>query len=229
VPSIVLQQGWSPQVHAGFHNLPFDVMVVWGEGFADALRPVNPGVRFEVAGNHALAADAPSQGDAVGVFLQSTSHLIAPEHLEQLVGLAAQLADELPRVFVREHPSSPVPEELRAKLGRVVFADAADVGLTQLLARCRTTLSIYSTTLYESVAAGAVPVSFNPTSLPSLEPSIAAWSVGFEVSEPDAARDAVLHGHIDDSARQSFLARFLPYVGADAVGRVEAVISRAAQ
>jgi hypothetical protein len=230
ITSLVLQQGWSPHVHAGFRAMPFDKMLVWGLGFAETLASFNPGVSFEVVGNHAIEPRRNDEElDSVGVFLQSTSQLIAPEHLEQLVELAAELAEEAPRVFVREHPSSPLPDRLRVRVGRAQFANAPGTTLATLLGRCSSTLSIYSTTLFESVATGAVPVSFNPTSLPRLDPSLAGHLVGFEEREAAAAKAAVLDGRVDPGDRERFLARYFAHLGEDATTLTAAAISEVAE
>jgi hypothetical protein len=229
VRTVVLQQGWSPQIHAGFRGLPFERMLVWGEGFADALSAFNPGVSFQVVGSHAIGSTAAAEPDAVGVFLQSTSHLIAPEHVEQLVQLAAELAAEVPRVLVREHPGAPLTADARRRLDGAELANAPEVALSEVLARCHHTLSIYSTTLLESVATGAVPVSFNPTSLPRLEPSIAEHAVGFETPDVSAAKEAVVAGTTTVEARARFAVRYFPLVGEAAASRAVAAIGSLAE
>jgi hypothetical protein len=231
VPSVVVQQGWAAQVHAGFRKLPFDRMLVWGPGFARLLEGHNPELEFVVTGNYAI--DPPRDGekrDAVSVFMQSTSDLISAEHIEQLVQLTVELADEVPRVLVREHPSHGLAEPSREQLetqSNIAFAN--DVELRSVLATSVVALSMYSTTLFEAVPSGAIPVSFNPTSLPRLEPSIAALWVGFETRDRPSARtaisEALAHPSFGVNSRGAFIEEYFPVVGAEAVERAVGAIA----
>ena len=234
--TVVLQQGWAPHVHAGFRSLPFDRMLVWGAGFADALAPANPALRFVAVGSHVI--DAPVEGgrrDAVSVFLQTSSELISDEHVDRLVRLAGGLA---PHVLVREHPGHALTEAQRGSLqsaAGVELVDPARVPLAEVLARSAVAVSIYSTTLYEAVAAGAVPVSFNPTSLPGLSPSLSVRGVGFEERNEADVR-SVVGSLLDDpgaaaqfhAARDVFVREFFVALGDEAAGRASAEIEAAA-
>ena len=234
--TVVLQQGWAPHVHAGFRSLPFDRMLVWGAGFAAALAPANPNLRFVAVGSHVI--DAPVKGsrrDAVSVFLQTSSELISDEHVDRLVRLADGLA---PLVLVREHPGHALTEAQRRSLrsaAGVELVDPARVPLAEVLARSAVAVSIYSTTLYEAVAAGAVPVSFNPTSLPGLSPGLAAQGVGFEERDEVGVRAVVGSLLADPSAsepsraaREAFAREFFVALGDEAAGRASVAIEAAA-
>jgi hypothetical protein len=216
--------------------LPFDQMLVWGQGFADALAPANPGLRFVAVGSHVI--DAPVEGgrrDAVSVFLQTSSELISDEHVDRLVRLAHGLA---PHVLVREHPGHPLTEVQRRTLqssAGVELVDPVRVPLAEVLARSAVAVSIYSTTLYEAVAAGAVPVSFNPTSLPGLSPGLSVRGVGFEERDESSVRAVVGSLLADPSAserfraaREAFVGEFFAALGQDAAGRASAAIEAAA-
>src|SRR5699024_10609006 len=50
LPTICVQQGWSPLVHTGFRNMSFAAMAMWGEGFGEILAPANPGQHFLAVG-----------------------------------------------------------------------------------------------------------------------------------------------------------------------------------
>jgi hypothetical protein len=198
VPSIVVQQGWPAFVHAGFRSIPFDRMLVWGRGFADCLAPHNPSLRFDAVGCHVIEPVTPDGAprEAVSFFLQTTSELLAPEHVEAMVELAVEVAGADPgrRVYVREHPGHPLGQATRQRLAAtpgIVLADPADVPLAQVLRESAVAVSTYSTTLFEAVAAGVPPVSFNPTSLPGLTPSLEAYGAGIEVKDAAAARAAI--------------------------------------
>ncbi len=218
VPSVVLQQGFPAYVHAGFRGLPFDRMLVWGPGFAEALAPHNGSIDFEIVGDHMVEPAASGTREAVSVFFQGTSDLIAPAHLDELGELTIELAAAVPRVIVREHPSHPIDGALERRLSslaNVELAASGDVPLAAVLNASAAAVSIYSTTLLEAVPAGGVPVSFNPTSLPGLTPGLK--SVGYEVRDRSAALSAVLAvlaGERFDTSE--FVARYFPLLGAEA-------------
>ncbi len=54
VPTLCIQQGWSPVVHPGFRNMSYSAMCVWGKGFAELLAGRNPNQRFIATGNHII-------------------------------------------------------------------------------------------------------------------------------------------------------------------------------
>lgn len=207
IPSICLQQGWSPVIHSGFRNMSFTRMTVWGPAFARLLQPYNPQQRFESVGHHLAIPDADGEHDAIVFFLQSTSPIIAPSHLEQLHGLVLAAADRLRdrRILVRQHPGAPLASDVRTEMERrrnVSFAD--DMPLAEVLATARTSVSIYSTTLLESAAAGVPPIVFNPTSLTRPQPDLAALGAAVDAAEVDTALEAIDRLASDDDYHGSF-------------------------
>jgi hypothetical protein len=219
IPCICLQQGWSPIVHPGFRNMTYSTMAVWGQGFRDLLAPANPLQDFAVTGSHMLEAGA-GQGDAelarelagrraAGFFLQSTSPVIDPRHLDELRGLATRVAGELPdaAVVVREHPGSPLEQSARAELQRlpnVVWAPADRYGLRAVLGTVSATVSIYSTTLVESAALGVPPVVLGVTSMERYSPDLEALGAGVQARDAGQAFVAVRRLLTEPGAREPF-------------------------
>jgi hypothetical protein len=204
VPCVCLQQGWSPVVHTGFRNMSYADMAVWGEGFAEILRPHNPAQQFTVTGSHMLerppagAALAAELGGApaVGFFLQPTSMVMGREHVESIHALALRVATELPdtAVVVREHPAAPLDAGDRETLTRhpnVVLAPGDRYGLRSVLDALAVTVSIYSTTLVESAALGTPPVVVGITGPDRYSPDLEALGAGIEVRDTDAAFEAI--------------------------------------
>jgi hypothetical protein len=214
IRSICLQQGWSPLVHAGFRGMTHSTMAVWGEGFRELLEPYNPGVEFAVTGNPVLGAelstgrlrDEIGERPSVAFFLQSTSAWIGEDHLRALHELAARAAADLPdaAVLVREHPGAPLAEAERQAISaspNVRLVPAEEFTLREVLDAADLAVSIYSTSLLEGAALGTPAVIFNPTSLPPLEPDLAACGAAERVDgveEALAAIRAILH---DDDRR----------------------------
>ena len=195
VPTVCLQQGWSPIVHSGFRNMSFSRMAVWGDGFRRLLGPYNPRQHFDVTGNLAFAGASPPPPDqrrAVAVFLQSTSQLISEAHLAELLALVERVTERLPGtpVLVREHPGAPLSSDERGRLRRlpdVSLVPAETHSLREVIVQSRVAVSIYSTALLESAALLTPPVIFNPTSMPRFSPDLDALGAGVETRSADDA------------------------------------------
>jgi hypothetical protein len=208
-----VQQGWSPIQHPGFRNMSYDRMLVWGDGFAELLAPTNPAQHFVAVGNHNLA----EKSDAVthvGVlfFLQGFSDWLGERSAtEALLLLAEQVAAAMPHmpVYMRPHPAVPVPSAVAARLARfpnIQIESPSQISLAQALAKVPFSVSIYSTTILESIAAGVVPLVFNTTALPRYWPDVAAAGAGLEIRDPEAARQALVALLTDPAAPARFQA-----------------------
>ncbi len=194
IPVVCLEQGWSPIIHNGFRNMSYTKMLVWGEGFQELLEPYNPKQKFVVVGNHAVEPEDATRCQAtrqdrraVCFFLQPLpTRLIDKRCWDELLKLAKWAAGEHAEVpvLIREHPAYPLSESERAQLEgipniRLVPPD--EYPLSEVLNLCRLTVSIYSSTILESIAAGVLPMIFNPTSLPSYFPDVHVAGAGIEV------------------------------------------------
>lgn len=199
VPVLCVQQGWSPIVHSGFRHMTYNRMCVWGEGFADLLRPYNPRQRFTVTGNHAVRLRPPAEAAtrrAIGFFLQKGSRLISEEGWAGCLDLVRWTAQNFPEseIRVREHPSAPLsPAELGPIMcfPNVSIMAPATHKLDEVLAGCRIAVSVFSTTILEAAAAGAVPLILNITGLSHYHPDIAGAGAAVEVKDFDGARSAL--------------------------------------
>jgi hypothetical protein len=212
IASLCLQHGWAPASNVGFRNMTHTSMAVWGEGFAELLRPDNPNQSFVVTGN--LTLDAHGAGgpltDRVGrsrgilFSLQTVAPTISLTAMQEFVELIAAGAARLPdvQIIVREHPGHAlsalgiaVPEA-----PNIVVAHPTDVTLADALDASFAVASISSTTLLEGVA----------TLRPALivdthryRPDIEAWGAGLQPSGRDAALDALVRLS-DPAARATF-------------------------
>ncbi len=207
IPCVCIQQGWSPIIHSGFRHLSFDRMLVWGEEFGRLLAPHSPRQRFVATGSHVVGPaveGAPVlKGEAISFFLQGRSPLIDDTVWDGFLGLARRVAYRLPNtsILVREHPSEPLDERARSTLQipNVNCVDPATLPLDEQLARSRIGVSLYSTTLFECVARGVVPVVVNPGLIRSFVPSLAVSGAGVEASSFPDAEAAIVQLSEDNS------------------------------
>jgi hypothetical protein len=231
IPCVCLQQGWSPFVHVGFRNMSFAAMAVWGEGFAELLRPHNPRQRFVATGSFALTrelgagreelAGVLADRPAIAFFLQPRSPLIGSAEQAALLELISRSRRRLPScaVLVREHPGSPLAQRDRDALMAlgVTLVGGERFALRPILEAAAVAVSIYSTSLVEAAALGCIPVVFNPTSMPNYVPDLQALGAGIErrdvAGAAEAIADLVENAAARDRLREGgerFRARFFP-------------------
>jgi hypothetical protein len=208
-----LQQGWSPLVHTGFRNMSYSEMLVWGEGFAETLRPYNPGQSFCAVGNFQLMDtlfDANARPYGLAFFCQGGGGWTCLDDEAQMIELACRVGTALPTlpVFVRSHPVAPFDADTQARLARfpnIRISDPAQQSLAEVLSQVSCGVSIYSSTILECVASGIVPVIFNITTMPHYAPNLAAAGAGIEVSDSDVAFAALLRLMSEPGALDGFM------------------------
>ncbi|HVZ22872.1 MAG TPA: hypothetical protein VG871_17485 [Vicinamibacterales bacterium] len=210
IPTVCVQHGWAHIVHTGFRHMTYSKMAVWGDGFADILRPFNPDQQFVSTGHPGLKTGAcNADGQAIGFFLQAPGVLITRDAWRCFLTLIRQTADRLPdrRILVREHPARPLEPSERALLvaPNIQFVPPAIEDLGTVLRDVGVVVSIYSTTLLEGLASGAVPVVVNLTSSPSYFPDIAASGAGVEVRDTGDALDVITRLAASDQYRDQFV------------------------
>jgi hypothetical protein len=213
IPVVCLQQGWSPIVHPGFCNLDYAAMLVWGPGFAELLASTNPRQKFVAAGNYVLASDfrAPQEKPAGVLFFHQDLDrgLGGRRGSEMLLDLAERIAAVRPDIPVhyRPHPLVPLDELTRTRLEKrnIVIQKTQQVSLAQALDQASITVSIYSTTILESAAAGSLPIIFNMTTMPRFWPDIAEMGAGVEVRTTDEAVAALERLLADKAALAAYV------------------------
>lgn len=242
IPAVCIQQGWSPIFHPGFCNLSYDTMLVWGAGFADLLAPTNPKQQFVSTGNFALTSDFTDPSDkppGVLFFHQDLDRgLGGVRGSAMVIALAERLAAARPDIPIhyRPHPLVPLDDASAARLrqfANVTIQNTVDVPLDEALRQVCVSVSIYSTTILESIAAGTVPVIFNMTTMPRYCPDVAAAGAGLELRTLDDAFTAIdrllsdrahLSSFTDPMAR--FARRFFCARGPDAIANVVRELER---
>lgn len=201
IPSVCIQQGWSPIVHNGFRHMSYTTMCVWGQGFADLLKPYNPDQHFAVTGNYMLnlspGGSEISDRSAIGFFLQKGTRLISDEAWDEMLAFTGWTAARFPQreVRVREHPGGPLTSSERERLCRfpnLRLMSPKEATLNDVLEGCAVAVAIFSTTILEAAASGAVPLIVNVTGLPHYYPDIASEGAAIEVKDFSAARDAMV-------------------------------------
>lgn len=197
--SVCVQQGWSPIVHAGFRDMSFSKMLVWGDGFAKLLAPYNPAQKFISTGSPVMSLDHrkhTSEPFTIAFLLQGTSPLMNEKALGEFLSLARTVAKRFPAisVIVREHPRYPLAKDEKdalTALPNVAFRSPPLYSLDDIMKESTVSASVYSTTILESIAGDVVPLVFNVTSLPHFSPDVATCGAGIELKNSEEALAAL--------------------------------------
>ncbi|HWY61196.1 MAG TPA: hypothetical protein VNW15_04790 [Rhizomicrobium sp.] len=240
IPVACLQQGWSPLVHSGFRNMSYASMLVWGDGFAEILRPHNPRQSFVAVGSHVLFSHFETPGwqrRGIAVFSMGVGLWMSAQDEKLLLSLAPHIARAMPgqTILVRPHPIFPFDEETLRSLAlpNIEIAAGPAISLAEVLARSRAAVSIYSSTILESIAAGTIPVVFNMTTMPHYLPDVAAAGAGVEVKTFEAAAQTLVRFLSDpeaarafEPAMQTFERKYFAARGAEAIANIVAELER---
>ncbi len=217
IPTLCLQQGWSPFIHNGFRHMQYSKMAVWGVGFQQLLDPYNPDLEFVITGSmltdehqpgSALATVVGSR-PAISFFVQGPSQVITESHLSDFEQLILTASEQFPdaALIVREHPAAPLSPESLDRLrcaSNVILAPSSAFTLREVLEVARLSVSIYSTVLLESAALGVPALVFNPTSMPRYHPDLELQGVGFECRESKHALEIIGAAASRDSFTEQF-------------------------
>lgn len=218
IPCFCLQQGWSPYVHNGFRNLRYTGMFVWGQKFADLLKPYSPGQHFIVTGSHVLPIQSPPSNirNIISFYLQAPCALLGMAAFNDFVDLALRLIQEHPsqQFVIREHPGYSLSDATRKRfinLSNVHFSNPINEPLAELIAASLLVVSVFSTVLLEALPMNAVPIICSIGSMPHYTPDIAALGAAIEVGSVQHAHQ-VISGAISDPSKLDNIRSRLPKV-----------------
>jgi hypothetical protein len=212
VPTICVQQGWSPIVHPGFRNMNYSGMCVWGPRFVELLASYNPQQRFVVTGNHVIACQL--QGDvserkAIAFFLQNGAPWMTEAVWGAMLDFIVWAAEAFPdyEIRVRDHPGEPL---LPADIARMTAAinvrmtSPDTVSLRDALSGCRVAVAMTSTTILEAAASGVVSLILDVNGFGPYNPNLASEGAAIEVTNFSDACVALERLASDDGFCRSF-------------------------
>lgn len=201
IQSICIQQGWSPIIHNGFRNMSYSKMLVWGNGFAELLKPYNPKQSFVVTGNYATdmaEIRKISEIKNIAFFLMTNTRRFTRmlnkyilEKESEFILWTARTYKNI-NVIIREHPVDRLNEDERKPfkgLLNIKFMNPDEYSLKEVMNISDLSVSIYSSTILESIASGIIPIIFNLTSFPNYFPDVNAERAGIEVKSIEEAKE----------------------------------------
>jgi hypothetical protein len=234
IPCFCIQQGWSPYIHSGFRNMTYTEMFVWGERFAQLLKPYNPDQVFRVTGSHIVqrpqsAAGLTPSARTLSFFLQAPCALLGIADYDAFLDLITEVATAHPQIqiVVRAHPGYPLPPASTEKFllrSNVRFSDPATELLTDVISVSEMVISVFSTVLLEAIAIDVVPLICSIGSMRRYEPDLASLNAAIEVQSIADARH-VIDEVIADPARLDSIRRNLPDAALEFFSRKDAAMT----
>jgi len=170
IPTIRIQSGRAGILHSAYRNMPFDHMLVWGEGMAARLREFSPKAEYVLTGNPDIQPSTDDESllmrrfftkksKVLTVFTQPINTDLKSSEYDLLIRLVVEVLKRENKlvVLVRKHPADQYMgfEEIEGVLqGRLKVTLTQDATLQKIIAASDLTLGFYSTTLSESAAYG---------------------------------------------------------------------------
>lgn len=213
IECLSVQHGWSPIIHNGFRDLHYSKMLVWGDIYGKMLSAFNPNLSFGLIENPSLKQLLPvgrKKKDVNGIvfFLQTKTWFITEAIWNSFISLIEECAIKFPerKIIVREHPAYPLTIEEKQKIvkSNVIFADSEKFSLSEIFEISNLSISIYSSTILESVSAGIFTIIYNETALPKYYPDLDRLGLAKEVKTKDECVDAIEMFYRSDSVFDSF-------------------------
>ncbi len=195
VPVICLQQGWPGILHTGFRNMQYSHFISWGRQFSEMLEALNPIPSFIDAG-YPFNVINYEKRNAISFFLQAPLLVSSVNDYNQLLELSFFCAQHFPElcILVREHPEYPLPVqfiETAKKYKNIRLTPPSAYSIDEIYGQSFISVSIFSSTIIESIAHGVIPFVFNPTSMPHYYPDLHQEELGVEVKSLDEAKEKI--------------------------------------
>ncbi|NIO39760.1 MAG: hypothetical protein GTO41_05915 [Burkholderiales bacterium] len=250
--TVRVQHGRAGVIHPGYYDMPYDLMLMWGQGFVDRLKPTSPDCRYEITGSPLIDQRAANALDphlaafmeskpTVTVISQPQSTNILRSDYEALVSVVDGVMRSATglNVLVRLHPADKAQDFAQLAQTcpqRMRVTRSQDFPLNAILRYSSVVVGLYSTALTEAVAVGVVPVVLRLGEgerhriFPSPEDSGAAELA----TSPEAAVAAICRLATDPTAKAGYGSRMETFVrhyfgpaGGSAVARIVARIENA--
>lgn len=198
IKTICLQHGWPCILHTGFRKMPFDYFFTWGLEFSNLFKKVNSKPKFLNTGYPFLVPENKlNKKNAISFFFQAPFFVATVPIIEQMIDFAIFCALSFPKldILIREHPANQFRSNKFDELkyyNNIQFVPASTSPLPKLLDQSLISVAIFSSTLMESVAYGAIPFVFNLTSMPNYHPNIQEIGLGVEAKTLTEAKEKML-------------------------------------
>jgi hypothetical protein len=220
IATVRVQYGRAGVISPGYYQMPYDKMLMWGEGFVDRLKDVSPDCRYFVTGSPLMdkvmqsgisrrsklfAEDKPiisviSQPECASISRQDYAALV--EIIDRVLRANVDI-----NVLVRLHPADKASDfERLAKQwpGRLRVTTARELPLETVIGESVLVVGLYSTVLSEAAASGVLPVVIRLGDRHAIFPSPEEQGAAAFASTPDEAVATICRLAADAQARSGY-------------------------
>jgi hypothetical protein len=220
IATVRVQYGRAGVISPGYYQMPYDKMLMWGEGFVDRLKRASPDCRYIVTGSPLMdkmrqsgsskfprlfAADKSmisviSQPECANISRQDYAALVAI--IERVLRSNIDL-----NVLVRLHPADKASDfDQLAKRwpGRVRVTSAQELALETVIGESVLVAGLYSTVLSEAAASGVLPVVIRLGERHTIFPSPEEQGAAALATTPDEAVAIICRLAEDTDARSGY-------------------------
>ena len=196
IPVICLQQGWPSILHTGFKDMQYSHFLCWGPRFGELFKPMNPLPHFMVTG-YPFKTAAKNGKVSIAFFLQAPILLSSPDVHNSILEFALFCAGQFPdrKILIREHPEYPLSNHFvqqAANYDNIQLTPQNTHTLFEVFEKSLISVSIFSSTIIESLAHGTIPFIFNPGLMPNYNPNLQAEGLGVEVKSLEDAKSQMI-------------------------------------
>ena len=179
IETVCYQQGWPSVMHTRFQNMGYDQFVTWGEGFNALWQPYNPSVAFET-GRYPYEKYDIKVGHAITFFLQAPVIISDEVYCQEMLSLIVYVAKTCTecKFLIREHPEYRLGMEQKKRFSLLQNVElVTDLPLAEVFRRTQISVSMFSSTLIESIVHLSVPFVFDPSTSGEYYPKVNNWGI----------------------------------------------------
>lgn len=196
IPVLCLQQGWPGILHTGFKDMQYSHFLCWGPRFCELFKPMNPLPHFLITGYPFKTVDNNSKS-GIAFFLQAPILISSPDANNSIVAFALFCAGQFPdrKILIRAHPEYPLSNHFvqqAANYDNILLTSQETHTLFEVFEKSLISVSIFSSTIIESLAHGTIPFIFNPGLMPNYNPNLEAEGLGVEVKSLEEAKNQMI-------------------------------------
>lgn len=190
-----LQQGWPGILQPGFQNMQYSHFIAWGKEFSEILEVNNPVPKFISAG-YPFEVEDNDNRNAICFFLQAPRLISSTNNYRELIELSIFCAEKFPtiNILIREHPDFQLPEfylDIIKEQSNIRLMAPATHPVYDVYKQSFLSVSIFSSTIIESLVHNVIPFIFNPTSMPNYYPDLNKEGLAVEANSLNSAKEKI--------------------------------------
>ena len=150
---------------AGFHNMGYSQLLVWGDYYKKIYRKDNLNLKTRTVGNYFIEKKKKNSKKYIGVILQRKSYLTSDKEFDAFKLLVKWLCNNYEdKIIIRKHPL-----DLKDDYGinnlidskKIILHNPHKTLIGETLNQCSFIVTKFSSTVVEAASIGVIPIMFN--------------------------------------------------------------------